>query len=131
MSGPWPATVQSRRMPKGVMVVMTEPVAGRDDEFNEWYDNVHVPEMLKVPGVSAAQRFVAVPSNAGVVPAQRYMTIYEFDVDIDDALSNLTEARPRTTRHISDALDESASVVYAFRAMGARIEASNSSGRRL
>lgn len=41
--------------------------------WNEWYDRVHVVEMLTVPGIRAATRYVEV---AG---AQRYVAIYEID----------------------------------------------------
>ena len=31
-----------------LMLALTNPVPGRDDAFNEWYDAYHVPECLKV-----------------------------------------------------------------------------------
>lgn len=29
---------------------MTDPLEGKPDEFNESYSNVHIPDLLKVPG---------------------------------------------------------------------------------
>ena len=33
----------------------TEP--GKDAEFNRWYNDVHIPEVLKVPGMISATRY--------------------------------------------------------------------------
>ena len=41
----------------GLFLVFSNPVEGRDGEFNEWYDTVHVPEVLAIPGILSAQRF--------------------------------------------------------------------------
>ncbi|MCW2929587.1 MAG: hypothetical protein JWM19_549 [Actinomycetia bacterium] len=44
-------------MPKGIMVVQSRPVsADRGDEYNEWYSSMHIPEILAVPGFTAARR---------------------------------------------------------------------------
>jgi len=42
---------------KFIQVVFSNPVADREDEFNEWYDNVHIPELLTVPGMLSATRY--------------------------------------------------------------------------
>jgi hypothetical protein len=68
-------------MPKGVLVVMTQAVQGKEDEYHEWYNNVHIPELLAVPGIVAAQRFEAVPNAAGQAAPQKYLAIYELDTD--------------------------------------------------
>ena len=44
-------------MPKGVMVVQTGCEPGREDEYNDWYSNTHIPEVLAVPGFVGARRF--------------------------------------------------------------------------
>ena len=44
-------------MAKYIMFVMTNCEPGKDEEFNEWYDKIHLPDVLKVPGVVAAQRY--------------------------------------------------------------------------
>ncbi len=36
--------------------VFTNCTPGDDAEFNKWYDNVHIPDLLKVPGVIGCQR---------------------------------------------------------------------------
>lgn len=47
-------------------IVLSNPVAGREDDYNDWYDNEHLDDVLKVEGFVAAQRFRLAPMN----PAQ-------------------------------------------------------------
>jgi hypothetical protein len=106
-------------MPKAVMVVMTEPVAGKDDEYHEWYENTHLPEILSIPGVSAVQRFVAVPSTMGTVPQQRFVAIYEFDTTVEEAMEQFAKARDGASPP-SPALDTSSVVIYTYEAVSDR-----------
>jgi hypothetical protein len=61
-------------MARGVMVVRTRPAEGREDEFNDWYSNVHVPELLETPGFVGARRFRSLDGD-------HYLAIYELDAD--------------------------------------------------
>ena len=110
-------------MPKGVLIVMTEPLEGKDQEYNEWYDNDHIPALLKVPGFAAAQRFVAVPWMNGEMPDRRYLTLYEFDTDVESVKEANLEARKACTHETPPVIDTSASIVYAFEAVRDRVEA--------
>lgn len=69
-------------------VVLTNPIEGEDESFNKWYDSTHVPEVLDVPGVVAAQRYdlaeLKIPDDEELPtqlppPAHRYLVIYELD----------------------------------------------------
>ncbi|HJO82006.1 MAG TPA: DUF4286 family protein [SAR202 cluster bacterium] len=44
-----------------------------EDEWNDWYDNVYVPNYEKVPGVIRGRRYVAVEGQP------QYLTVYEFE----------------------------------------------------
>lgn len=67
-------------MARGIMVVQSSPVSpDREDEFNDWYDNVHIPELCAVPGFVSARRYKA--PAAGSEDAPRYLAIYEIDAD--------------------------------------------------
>jgi len=44
-------------MAEGLLLVYTECPEGQDAEFNDWYDNIHAPDLLKVPGIVRVQRF--------------------------------------------------------------------------
>lgn len=43
-----------------------------EDEFNDWYNTVFIPDFLKVPGVLRARRFKAIEAEP------KYLTVYEF-----------------------------------------------------
>ena len=36
-------------MSRYLFVVMTNSGEGKDAEFNRWYDNQHIPDVLRVP----------------------------------------------------------------------------------
>jgi hypothetical protein len=54
-----------------IYVVLADPVPGREVEFNEWYQNTHMGDLLQLPGWTGAQRFRLVtevvprPTTAG------------------------------------------------------------------
>jgi hypothetical protein len=69
-------------MSKHVLVVFTNAVEGQDEEFNDWYDRVHIPDLLNIPEIKSAQRFRL--SGAQKMPppyAWRYMALYEIETD--------------------------------------------------
>ena len=88
-------------MPKGIMVVQSAPVdPAHEDEYNDWYDNTHVPEICAVPGFVSARRYkVHTPEGsaageaAGAAAAPAYLAIYE--IDADDLEVPLAELRAR------------------------------------
>ena len=41
------------------LLALSNPVEGREAEFNQWFDTVHIPEVLRVPGFASVQRFEA------------------------------------------------------------------------
>jgi hypothetical protein len=51
----------------------------REQEFNDWYDNVHIPDMLEAPGMLRATRW----TSASPKPEQRrkYLALYELETD--------------------------------------------------
>jgi hypothetical protein len=110
-------------MERHILVVATQPVPGGDQAYNEWYDHVHLPEVLGVKGFQAAQRFclsgVMMSRSGALFP---YLAIYEIETDdIETALADLRSALPEMT--ISDTLDQSAMTVVAFRPLGERVTA--------
>ena len=76
-------------MPKGIMVVQSDPVdPAHEDDYNDWYDNTHVPEICAVPGFVSARRYKV--HGAG---SPAYLAIYE--IDADDLEVPLAELRAR------------------------------------
>ncbi len=67
-------------MAKHMLIVLTNAVEGRDDEFNEWYDNQHLDDVLKVPGIVAAQRYALSPVQRMEPPLPRaYFALYDIE----------------------------------------------------
>jgi hypothetical protein len=80
--------VQNRHL----VLIRTSPFRGCENEFNQWYDQVHLAEVLAVPGFVGAQRFV-VADTAG--EHRRYVAIYEVDSDdITATMERFEKARP-------------------------------------
>lgn len=76
-------------------LAFSTPVDGADAEFNRWYDEEHLPDVLETPGFVSADRFriVDAKSSACSVPGFRYVAIYE--IDSDDPQGALEELRRR------------------------------------
>ena len=86
-----------------VMVVFTNPVPGREDEYNEWYNNVHLGEVLRTPGMTCARRYRLVDGvGSREEPQHRYLAIYE--LESDDVKSTLKQMLG-LPMNMSDALD--------------------------
>jgi hypothetical protein len=99
-------------------IVLTNSVEGRDDEYNKWYDDVHLDDVLAVPGFVAAQRFRRLDSDS--TSPFGYVAIYEIETDdIDATMKSLTAAAGTDAMIISDAMDKKATM-YAFESIGDR-----------
>jgi hypothetical protein len=59
----------------------------REEEFNDWYDNVHLPDMLQVEGLVKATRWMTAENAVG--QQRRYLAIYE--VETEDSIETLNE----------------------------------------
>lgn len=110
-----------------LLVVLTNPVEGREDEYNDWYTKQHLDDVLAVEGIRAAQRFEWVPSKLSRNAPYRYLAIYEVDEDRREAAEAAllkvaeTEAMP-----ISDAMDTRLATWW-FTSITDRLEAGDGS----
>jgi hypothetical protein len=80
-------------MSKYKLIVMTQPVEGREQEYNDWYQGSHLPDLVSISGVQSAQRFRlsrTVVAEPGPLP---YLAIY--DIETDDIDKTLNELRTR------------------------------------
>ena len=78
-------------MARYAFTVFSKPVTGQEQEYNRWYDEQHLGDVLKVPGFVAAQRFKLAQPDADV-PAQ-YLAIYQ--IDSDDLQQTMTALQGR------------------------------------
>jgi len=75
------------------MVVFTNAVEGKDKEYNDWYQNTHLKQIVSIKSFAQAQRFRfhtnIIPGSAN--PAQ-YMAVYDIETDdINAALGAMGE----------------------------------------
>ena len=92
-------------MAKWLLVVYTDSAdPSREEEFNEWYDKIHLPDVLEVPGFIRATRYVNTDTNAG---PGKFLATYEIESeDIDETMAALKEtmAKKRQQGRFSDLL---------------------------
>ena len=62
-----------------LFLVLTNPVDGQEDEYNRWYNEEHIDDVLAVPGFVGVQRFRLTPHPAMPAPEWRYLAFYEVD----------------------------------------------------
>lgn len=91
-------------------VVFTNAVEGREDDFGKWYDNEHIPDLLDVPGVKAAQRF-EITGDRPEGLAQRFMVVYELDRPWSEVMAELGARMADGRTAVSDTLDASSAMI--------------------
>jgi len=86
------------------MWVFSNPAKRRDKEYNRWYDDVHLGEVLEIPEFVAAQRFRLSDTQMNTGCKFEYVAVYEFDCNSATAIEALSKASPGFD--MSDALGE-------------------------
>lgn len=82
------------------LIVYTSPADGREDEYNAWYDDVHLPEFTALPGVLTARRFKVAGDGQ-----PRYAAIYELSAHPDEVMAAMNAGIRAGSVHMSDAID--------------------------
>lgn len=105
-------------------VVLTNAVEGQEDEYNDWYNNRHLRDVLACDGFVAAQRFRLTDTGPGQEFSHRYLAFYEVDTDdLDKANQALTEAANNGAMFISPALNMDDAVAKYFTPITDRVTA--------
>ncbi|ABW12769.1 conserved hypothetical protein [Parafrankia sp. EAN1pec] len=74
-------------MASGVLIVESRPASPDEAEaFHDWYDNKHLPEMLRLDGIVSARRLAAHGGDSFIV-------IYEIEGDVEAAKAALGQAQ--------------------------------------
>jgi hypothetical protein len=82
------------------VIVYTSPVVGREDEYNAWYDGIHLPEFCALPGVISGRRFKVAEEGK-----PRYAAIYELSAHPDEVFAAMNAGVKNGTVRMTDALD--------------------------
>jgi hypothetical protein len=67
-------------MAKHVLLVYSNPAEGAEDEYNRWYNEVHLPEVVQTEWFVRAERFKFDDGAPGAAE-QRYLAVYEVETD--------------------------------------------------
>ena len=62
-------------------VVLSNSVPGREAEFEDWYGNTHLDDVVAVDGFTSARLFKLADPAAEGAPPQRYMALYTMTTD--------------------------------------------------
>jgi hypothetical protein len=86
------------------LIVYSSPTTGREAEYNTWYNDQHIPDVLRVSGFTGAERFKLPPTEAEPI---RYVALYYMNsTDPDAALAELTKRAGTPEMVMSDAIDQ-------------------------
>ena len=99
-------------MEKYLMLTLTNAKPGKEQEFERWNDELHIPDLLRLPGVATATRYQVLgkPGPADV-PGWDFGLALQIETDsIDETLEAMGKAARTPAMPISDALDPETTV---------------------
>ena len=82
------------------LIVYTSPADGREDEYNAWYDDIHLAEFSTLPGVINGRRFKVDRDGK-----PQYAALYELSSHPDAVMAAMNAGIKAGTVHMSDAID--------------------------
>lgn len=117
-------------MSASILVVYTKPIEGREEEYDEWYSSVHLPDVLRLDGFVAARRYRHVPDRHAPGVPLPWLAIYDIaDGMLEQAQRALRFALRASAAAVregrtpelrsSDALHEERSVAWFVQVAGA------------
>jgi hypothetical protein len=96
-----------------ILAVTTRPVSGRAAEFDRWYEEIHIPEVLAVPGFATGRWY----RHAAPAEEPGYLAVFEIETDdLQCTLAALDAARATMTT--TDAIDSAATDVTVYEVLG-------------
>jgi hypothetical protein len=113
-------------MAKYTFVVLTNATAGKDTEFNRWYNEQHIPDVLNVPGIVCAQRFGLADTQMGgdTNKPQKYLALYEIETDdLPGVLKDMQSRIGTDDMIMSDAIDMKTVDARIFTPVAAKVQA--------
>jgi hypothetical protein len=96
------------------LVVLSNPAEGREDEYNDWYTNTHLADVLRVPGIVRAQRLRRTEQQRDASPQPwKYLAIYECEApDVQLVIDGLRARSGSPEMPISSAMADVRYVCY-------------------
>lgn len=103
---------------KTLYLVKSNPVAGKESEFHEWYENTHLDEVLQISGFKSAQRFALDENQMQAEQAHSHVAIYE--IESEDVAGTLKNLRAATWLKMTDAMDFATLEVTVLNSLSAK-----------
>jgi hypothetical protein len=111
-------------MAQCMLVALTTPLPGHEQDYHDWYNNVHLPELVDGLGLRGAQRFELVTKVQGA-DTNQYMAIYDVETDDPEGFMAKMGAFAQSGKLTpGDATDSAVGYTAFFRAIGDRLEPS-------
>ena len=88
-------------MGKHLVIIRSSAVAGKEADFEAWYNNIHLGEVLALPGFISGQQFRSAPGE----PFSHFALFEIESDDIDATLSGLGNEFASGNMTLTDALD--------------------------
>lgn len=61
---------------QSLLTVLINPIEGREADFNDWYTNVHIRDVMRFPGSIRVQQLIASTVQL-TPPSHKYFTLYD------------------------------------------------------
>ena len=103
------------------LVVFTNPVEGREHDYNEWYDNQHLGDVIAAAGFDRAERLRLTDIGTPSVTQHRYLALYQVETDDPESVfKGLIAAAGTDAMPMSDAIDLSSASMGLFETISQR-----------
>lgn len=98
-----------------VLVVYSSPVPGREDEYNDWYNNQHLKDVLAQPGYISARRYKLTNMKlADEMPDASHPYVAMYYMNTDDPQKALDDMKARVGAGIIGLSDAMAQDFLAY-----------------
>ena len=101
-----------------ILLVSSRPTEGQEAEFDRWYEETHLPEMLALPGFMRATRYAASLTQLGRAERRPHLAVYEIETDnLKQALDELKKQLKGGAFVSSTSMDESSIESHVYSAL--------------
>ena len=101
-------------MARHMLVVLSNSVEGADEEFNRWYSEQHLADILRIPGYMSAERYRLSAVQFMDTHPYEYLALYQVETDDLAMTANTLETRPADELPVSDAIDKERTAAWWF-----------------
>ena len=101
---------------KQLVLVLSEPTEGQETEFNQYYEDLHLDDVLRTTGWKTAQRYQLV-DQAGKECPLPYLAVYETEADENQTAIEIMN-NSRKDRVQSKSINKRTAGAWVFEAIG-------------